>query len=138
MTQTAEYKLSHSIEPLCPRDDHAMKFETKGIAWKAVPEDKHPETLPSYHCNHEGCSVRYDAINGYFTVVLTPDQPFFIEEPSANVLQCPAHGSWLYRATDDDRNITWRCGVEGCDYSRTEAKDPSNPTRYSPPPGKSL
>ena len=122
MDQTSENLLSHSLEPLCPRDDHRMHYEAKGISWKATPEEKHKETLPSYHCNFEGCSVRYDTANGYYTVVLTPDQPFFVEEPGVNLLQCPRHGTWLYRAKSHhtDARFSWRCGVEGCDYSRAD------------------
>ena len=97
MTQVMEAALSHSLEPLCPRDDHRMHFETKGIAWKSALDERHREFLPSYPCNYDGCSVRYDLLNGYFTVVLTPVQPYFIEEPGINLLRCPQHGTWLYR-----------------------------------------
>ena len=122
MSEVIEYKLSHDLEPICPRDDHLMKFEAKGIAWKALPSDKHREPLPSYHCNFEGCSVRYDPANGYFTVVLTPDQPYFIEEPGVNLLQCPTHGAWLYRTEARDANchFLWRCPVEDCKHSQPD------------------
>lgn len=89
MSHVTEYTLNRSLEPLCPRDDHPMSYEAKGISWKARPEDESPQTLPSYHCEFEGCSVRYDLMNGYFTVVNTPDMPFFIEEPGVNLFQCP-------------------------------------------------
>ena len=122
MTQTKEYVLSHSLEPVCPRDDRRMRYEPKGISWKATPADKELQTLPSYHCNFEGCSVRYDAGNGYYTVVNTPDQPYFIEEPGVNLLQCPRHGTWLYRAENrrGDSHIVWRCGIEECDFARAD------------------
>ena len=99
-----------------------MHYEAKGVTWKATAGAKHTETLPSYHCNFEGCSVRYDAVNGYYTVVMTPDQPFLIEEPGVNLLQCPRHDTWLYRTENQhgDSRFAWRCGVEGCDYSRSD------------------
>jgi len=115
MKLAAEFALLHHLHPLCPRDDRAMHFEAKGISWN---DHGSKETLPSYHCNSEGCSVRYDLLNGYFTVIHTPDQPFFIEEPGVNLLRCPAHATWLYRAASDrsDSRYMWRCGVDGCNY----------------------
>jgi hypothetical protein len=121
MREMVENALSHSMEPICPRDDHSMHYEEKGISWKETPEDTdHLQVLPSYHCNFEGCSVRYDLLNGYFTVVFTPEQPFFIEEPGVNLMRCPRHGTWLYRKEIHDANsrYEWRCGVDGCDYVR--------------------
>ena len=124
MSQSAKQTLGHSLEPLCPRDDHAMKFEGKGISWKGDDDDEEPQTLPSYHCNYEGCSVRYEPSDGYFTVVLTPDQPFFVEEPGVNLFRCPEHGTWLYRAENRDggAHFRWRCGVDGCDYARADSE----------------
>ena len=122
MSQVSEYVLSRSLEPLCPRDDYRMTYEAKSISWKASSDDKMLQSLPAYHCNCEGCSVRYDPMNGYFTVVNTPDMPFFIEEPGVNLFQCPTHGTWLYRAGKGlgDSHFTWRCGVEGCDFIRAD------------------
>jgi hypothetical protein len=118
MTQVMEAVLSHNLEPICPRDDHQMHFEAKGIAWKSAVDGSRREFLPSYHCNYDGCSVRYDLLNGYFTVVLTPEQPYFIEEPGVNLLRCPQHGTRLYRSASDspDSRYEWHCGVEGCTY----------------------
>ncbi len=97
-----------------------MRYEAHGVTWKELPDDKHPQTLASYHCGFEGCSVRYDLLNGYFTVVFTPDMPYFVEEPGVNLLRCPRHGTWLYRyeneEADTGERYEWRCGVEGCDY----------------------
>lgn len=122
MKQTAETVLNRSLEPLCTRDDHVMHYE---------PSDgsgKQDQTLASYRCNFEGCSVRYDPQNGYFTVINTPDQPYFLEEPGVNLLRCPVQGTWLYKAAsnDDAAQYTWRCGVDGCDYdhSRQSAGSP--------------
>ena len=118
MTQVSETSLNHKLEPLCPRDDQPMHFEEKGISWNAALDEQQKESMPSYHCNYEGCSVRYDLLDGYFTVVNTPDQPYFIEEPGVNLLRCPQHGTWLYRAKSDspDSRFEWRCGVDGCNY----------------------
>jgi hypothetical protein len=122
--QMVENTISHGLEPVCPRDEHRMHYEGKGISWKETPEDKEPQVLPSYHCNFEGCSVRYDLLNGYFTVVHTPDQPFFVEEPGVNLLRCPRHGTWLYRKETHQGNsrYEWHCGVDGCDYVRPKAQ----------------
>lgn len=122
MKQTEELLLSEKLRPLCPRDDHRMRYEGKGISWKAGTDNQR-HTLASYHCNFEGCSVRYGLQDGYFTVVETPNIPFYVEEPAANTLQCPRHGTWLYR-TEADENASaydWRCGVGGCDYVQSDA-----------------
>ena len=121
MTQVLESELGHDLEPLCPRDDRRMHFESKGIAWNAALDEAHREFLPSYHCNYDGCSVRYDLLNGYFTVVNTPEQPYFIEEPGVNLLRCPRHGTWLYRSEthNPSARYEWRCGVHHCDYVHT-------------------
>jgi hypothetical protein len=123
MKQAVEKSLSSKLTPLCPRDDRPMKYEADGIRWRPIPDDSHDEALPSYHCGYEGCSVRYDLLNGYFTVVNAPDQPFFIEEPGVNVLQCPRHGTWLYRVESNGGELgtTWRCGVDDCTYVREGA-----------------
>ena len=120
MKQTLEKSLSSKLSPLCPRDEHRMNYEAEGIHWRPVPDENREEALPSYHCGYAGCSVRYDLLNGYFSVVNTPDQPFFIEEPGVNILQCPRHGTWLYRSASNngDSGTTWRCGVEDCGYVR--------------------
>jgi hypothetical protein len=112
--------LSKTLKPLCPRDRHVMRYEVHGIRWKD-DVDSRVRSVPSYHCDFGGCSVRYNHTDGYFTVVDTPDHPFFVEEPGTNILQCPRHGAWLYRCRDEDVGaLTWRCGVERCDYVRAE------------------
>lgn len=119
MRQTIESALSHLIAPICTRDDHPMHFEAKGISWKST-SDGDAQSLPSYRCGFGGCSVRYDLLNGYFTVVHTPEQPFFVEEPGVNQLRCPRHGVWLYRKESHkgQSRYEWRCGVIECDYVR--------------------
>jgi hypothetical protein len=110
--------LNSTLKPLCPRDNHVMHYEPHGITWPEEPGSAALHVVPSYHCNYFGCSVRYIPSDGYFTVIDTPDRPHFVDEPGANILQCPRHGAWLYRSRDESTNgVVWRCGVEGCDYA---------------------
>lgn len=67
MKQTLEPVLSKTLKPICPRDNHLMNYEAKGIYWKATSED-YIQTMASYHCNFMECGVRYDHMNGYFTL----------------------------------------------------------------------
>ena len=103
--------LSTELEPLCTRDNHPMKYET-------VRSRSNPEHQPSYHCDFEGCSVRYDPMDGYFTLVGIDGHFFRLEEPGVNTLKCPVHDCWLYRQKDlgTQAGVRWRCGVEHCDY----------------------
>ena len=119
--QTLTANLSRTIRPLCPRDEHVMSYEAKGIQSKSEEETYF---IASYHCHFEGCCVRYTPADGYFTVIDTPDLPHFVEEPGANLLQCPRHGTWLFRgASEGGANLfVWHCGVEGCDYVREDAE----------------
>ena len=121
MLETTDNKIVETLEPICPRDFHRMSYEARGIAWKVSPKG-HRETLPSYHCGYESCTVRYQPAKGYFTVELAPDLPYFIDEPGANLYQCPRHGAWLYRSErcEEKDRYCWRCGVEGCDYVRED------------------
>jgi hypothetical protein len=121
LQQISPEQLSHNLKPLCPRDNHRMHYEKKGIHWREE-SDHSVHTISSYHCDFVGCSVRYSHTDGYFTVVDTPDHPFFVEEPGVNILQCPRHGAWLHRCRGENNNneLEWRCGVEGCDYVRAD------------------
>jgi len=121
MRETLELVLSEKLRPICPRDNHRMKYEAKGIHWKAASEDC-AQTMASYLCNFEGCGVRYDHMNGYFTIVNAMERPFLVEEPGANPLQCAKHGTWLYRCEDHETasGFAWRCGVEGCTHTRPD------------------
>ena len=113
------YTLKRNLKPLCPRDNHVMHYDAKGIHWKDELEDT--ESMSSYHCGYVGCSVRYTYEQGYFTVVKTPEQPYFVEEPATNLLKCPQHGAWLYRCRDKKENrFLWRCGVEDCAYTHAD------------------
>ena len=119
MHKTLSDVLSSTLKPLCPRDSHAMHYEAKGIHWKNDSGDT--ESMPSYHCGYIGCSVRYTHEQGYFTVVKTPEQPYFVEEPATNLLQCPRHGAWLYRCRNEKEDLFhWRCGVEDCQHTHAD------------------
>jgi len=112
MTQPAEaYLLDATLEPLCPRDNRIMRYEASGLP-------SGTDNRPSYHCGHEGCSVRYDLASGYFTLIGMPVQVHAVEEPGVNTLKCERHGTWLYRRRDQagESGAAWRCGVQGCDY----------------------
>lgn len=121
MKETLELALSKTLRPICPRDRHPMRYEVEGIPWKPATEDQ-IQTMASYHCNFGGCSVRYDHMNGYFTVVNASERPFLVEEPGANPLQCARHGTWLCRCENEGSGsgFEWRCGVDGCDYIRAD------------------
>src|SRR5438874_6345258 len=112
-------KLNDAIEPLCPRDSHVMRYQAKGLKW---PTGVDAKVMPCYLCDYEGCSVRYSPYDGYFTVIDTPDLPQAVEEPGVNLLRCPRHNAWLYRAFAKNQRdrLVWRCGVEGCDYTRAD------------------
>ncbi len=112
MTQPAEaYVLDAKLEPLCPRDNKTMRYEASGLP-------SGTDNRPSYHCGHEGCSVRYELANGYFTLIGMPDHVNPVEEPGLNTLKCERHGTWLYRRRDrvGESGAAWSCGVQGCDY----------------------
>ena len=69
------------------------------------------------------CHWKRNHSDGYFTVLDTPDHPYFLEEHGANILQCPRHDTWLHRCRGENTgdSFGWRCRVEGCDYTRTGA-----------------
>lgn len=116
MTIASADILSGHLKPLCPRDNHVMKYGSGGS--RANTGDH-----ASYHCGYVGCSVRYDATDGYYTLIGTPDHSYSVDEPGVNTVKCPKHGNWLYRRVDIDAEagVRWCCGVKGCDY-RYDAK----------------
>lgn len=120
LSKISSQKISDSIEPLCPRDSHVMRYDARGLGLPRGAEAA--GELPSYVCGYEGCSVRYTPLDGYFTIIETPDLPEAIEEPGVNLLRCPRHEAWLYRclAKNSAENLVWRCAVEGCDYTRAD------------------
>ena len=34
--ESASHAISHHLEPVCPRDDHHMKFDSDGVRWEQV------------------------------------------------------------------------------------------------------
>jgi hypothetical protein len=112
MTQPGySYVLGRRLEPVCPRDHKIMRYEASGLP-------SGTDNRPSYHCGYEGCRVRYDLGNGYFTLIGMPDQINSAEEPGVNTLKCEEHGVWLYRRKDQAKEWRdeWCCGVEGCQF----------------------
>jgi len=112
MTQPGySYVLGARLEPVCPRDNKIMRYEASGLP-------SGTDNRPSYRCGYEGCSVRYDLANGYFTLVGMPDQINAAEEPGVNMLKCEKHGVWLYRRREQAKEWgdEWCCGVEGCKF----------------------
>ena len=83
MTQPGySYVLGGSLEPVCPRDNKIMRYEASGLPSGA-------DDRPAYRCGYQGCSVGYDLINGYFTLVGMPGHINPAEEPGVNTLKCP-------------------------------------------------
>jgi hypothetical protein len=112
--------LSSHLKPLCSRDNHVMKYE-------AGRSRSNSGYQASYHCGFEGCSVRYDASDGYYMLIGMPDHSNPVDEPGVNTTKCPQHG-WLYRRKNFHREsgAEWCCGVEGCDYPvGTNTKSPA-------------
>jgi hypothetical protein len=80
MTQPADaYKVDAQLEPLCPRDNNTMRYEASGLP-------SGTDNRPSYHCGHGGCNVRYDLVNGYFTLIGMPESINPLAEPGVNFL----------------------------------------------------
>lgn len=112
MTQPSHaFLLDSKLEPLCPRDNKIMRYEASGLP-------SGTDNRPAYHCGHEGCNVRYDLVNGYFTLIGMPQSINPLAEPGVNALKCEKHETWLYRRRDQDgeSGAAWCCGVEGCEY----------------------
>jgi len=103
--------LSSHLRPLCPRDNHIMKYES-GSSRANTGE------RASYHCGYAGCSVRYDSTDGYYMLVGMPGHTYAVDEPGVNTVKCPRHNHWLYRREniDAEPGVHWCCGGEGCDY----------------------
>ena len=114
--------LSRHLHPLCPRDNHVMKYER--------PSRLHVENQACYHCGFMGCSVRFNSFHGYYTLIGMPDHPNPVDEPGVNTAMCPTHHGWLYRRVSKDEipGVLWSCGVEGCAYT-CQANTKGNWTR---------
>jgi hypothetical protein len=102
--------LNRHLKPLCSRDNHLMTYEAGGSRLNTGQA--------SYHCGFEGCSVRYDATDGYYMLIGMPNHANPVDEPGVNTTKCLSHKHWLYRRRNTDREagVDWCCGVEGCDY----------------------
>jgi hypothetical protein len=111
MTVTSADVLNRHLNPFCPRDNHVMKYEFHGPR----PD---VERRASYHRGFDGCSVRYDANDGYHTLLRVDEHCHRLEEPGVNTFKCPRHNSWLYRKEDlvTKPGVRWCCGIDGCGY----------------------
>jgi hypothetical protein len=111
MTIASADVLSGHLKPLCPRDNHVMKYESGRS--RANTGDQ-----ASYHCGYVGCSVRYNSTDGYYTLMGMPGHTYLVDEPGVNTLKCPTHNYWLYRSEniDSEPGVCWDCGVEDCGY----------------------
>jgi hypothetical protein len=114
MMISSENVLNRHLNPLCSRDNHAMKYERGGSR-------ANPGNLASYHCGSVGCTVRYNSNAGYYVLFGMPDHTYAIDEPGVNTVKCPIHGSWLYRREniDAEPRVRWFCSVEGCKFGYT-------------------
>jgi hypothetical protein len=123
MKMTSADVLDRHLKPLCSRDNHLMKYETGGSRLNTGYQ-------ASYHCDFEGCSVRFDATDGYYMLIGMPNHANRVDEPGVNTAKCPSHNHWLYRRRNVDREsgVDWCCGVEGCDY-RGNANTKSSPVQ---------
>ncbi len=74
MTTASAGVLSSHLRPLCSRDNHVMKYESSG-SWSNA------ENQASYHCGFEGCSVRYNATDGYYMLIGMPNHANPVDEP---------------------------------------------------------
>ncbi len=103
--------LGRHLKPLCPRDNHIMKYKPRCSRLNA-------ENQASFHCGFGGCSVRYNPNNGYYMLIGMPDHANSVDEPGVNTVKCPRHDRWLYRRENiyAEPGVRWCCGVEGCDY----------------------
>lgn len=111
MKMTSADVLDRHLKPLCSRDNHLMKYESGGSRLNTGYQ-------ASYHCDFEGCSVRFDATDGYYMLIGMPGHAYAVDEPGVNTVKCPKHGRWLYRREniDAEPQVRWFCGVEGCRY----------------------
>ena len=62
--ESASHAISHHLEPVCPRDDHHMKFHSDGVRWEQAA-DNAIFKVATYHYGYNGCSVRYAPEHGY-------------------------------------------------------------------------
>jgi hypothetical protein len=122
--ETSTLVINKNARPLCPRDNSTMHYEAGGVAAESKAYAGE-ENAPWYRCGRSDCGVHFSPSSGYFTVVNVLEHLSFVDEPGANLLQCPLHGTWLYRCSEDNGpgdKFVWRCGVRDCDYIRTDVR----------------
>ncbi len=107
MTASVDVLSSH-LRPLCTRDNHVMRYESRRSRSNAGHQ-------ASYHCGFEGCSFRYDPTDGYYVLIGMPNHANPVDEPGVNTVKCPRHDHWLYRRENihAEPGVGWSCGVEG-------------------------
>jgi len=93
MTIASADVLSRHLKPLCPRDNHVMKYESDHS--RANTGDQ-----SSYHCGYVGCSVRYNSDRGYYMLMGMPGHTYAVDEPGVNTL--PSQPFSLRPAVIDD------------------------------------
>ena len=91
---TANVLNSH-LKPLCSRDNHVMKYEAGSLRSNTAYH-------ASYHCGFEGCSVRYDATDGYHMLIGMPDHANPVDDPGVNTEGC------AYRNNADTKSAGFR------------------------------
>jgi hypothetical protein len=69
MTIASPDVLSGHLKPLCPRDNHVMKYESRRS--RANTGDR-----VSYHCGYTGCSIRYSSTDGYYMLMGMPGHTY--------------------------------------------------------------
>jgi hypothetical protein len=51
--ELASHAISHHLEPVCPRDDHKMKFDSDRVRWEQTA-DHAIFKVATYHCGTMG------------------------------------------------------------------------------------
>src|SRR5260370_36963251 len=88
MTTASADVLSSHLRPLCSRDNHVMKYESRG-SWSNA------ENQASYHGGFEGCSVRYNSTDGYYMLIGMPGHANTVDEPGVNTGECHTPSDWF-------------------------------------------
>jgi hypothetical protein len=69
-----------------------MRYEADGVAAESKAYSGE-ENTPWYRCGQADCGAHFSPNSGYFTVVNVLEHLSFVDEPGANLLQCPLHGT---------------------------------------------
>ena len=92
MKETSTLVINKNARPLCPRDNSTMRYEADGVAAESKAYSGE-ENTPWYRCGQADCGAHFSPNSGYFTVVNVLEHLSFVDEPGANLLQCPLHGT---------------------------------------------